>query len=439
MNNKIMKLRGLFSNTKFLIVFSIVAAIIFWIIVATQFSPIVDETIKDVPVTLNGTALNQFGLHGFGAENFKVDITVEGKRYVVGVLDADDFSVTADTAYVDTAGKYTLQIKAIPKDGNSDYSVVELSNDYIEVYFDKLVKNVEIPIEPRVVSSPQKLTEDGLEFNSDDIILTQTSAVISGAKSEIDKIKKVYADIKIERTLSVSTTVEAQLSLDEDSKYVDFNNVSKNKNNEYVIPVHLRVYKDEKISTDIDFINAPSEELAKSLKYTLSKNVLTFSVLQTKDGIEFPKSIAIGAVDFSKLSPANKVFKFSSEEITEYIAKSFEIENGIKYNGNENYVSADVDMSAYTTSAFTLRSSNLSFSNSDKDNYSYYISDLKRITVVGPKSELTALTSDNIEAVVQLGDTIPDSEKQSFPVTFKLGNSKNCWAFGEYTVKVSKK
>ncbi|MCQ2483828.1 MAG: hypothetical protein MJ168_00690 [Clostridia bacterium] len=439
MNTKIVKLRGLFSNTKFLVVFSIVCAVIFWVIVATQFSPIVDETIKDVPVTLNSSALSQYGLQGFGADNFKVDITVEGKRYVVGVLSADDFVVTADTAYVDTAGKYTLQIKAVPKDSNSDYNVVELSNSYMEVYFDKLVKNVEVPVEPRIVNSPQKLTEDGLEFNNDDIILTQTTALISGAKTEVDRIKKVYADITIDRTLSVSSTVEAKLSFDDNVKYVDFLNISKNKDNDYIIPVHLCVYKNEKINTDVDIINAPSENLKNFLKYTLSYNELTFSVLQTKDGIELPEKISIGVIDLSKVSPDNKSFKFTAEEISKYVSDNSAIDNGIKYSGTVNSVSANLDTSAFTSTTLTLRNSNLSFSDGNKDKYSFDITPLRHITVVGPKADIAALTSENLQAVVQLGDVKPDSEKKSFPVIFKTGNSEMCWAYGEYNIQVSKK
>lgn len=439
MNTKILKLRGLFSNTKFLVVFSIVCAVIFWVIVATQFSPIVDETIKDVPVTLNSSALSQYGLQGFGADNFKVDITVEGKRYVVGVLSADDFVVTADTTYVDTAGKYTLQIKAVPKDSNSDYSVVELSNSYMEVYFDKLVKNVEVPIEPRIVSSPQKLTEDGLEFNNDDIILTQTTALINGAKTEVDKIKKVYADITIERTLSVSSTVEAKLSFDDNIKYVDFLNISKNKDNDYIVPVHLCVYKNEKISTDVDIINAPSENLINSLKYTLSYNDLTFSVLQTKDGIELPERISIGAIDLSKVSPENRSFRFTADEISKYVSDNTAIDNGIKYSGAVNSVSVNLDTSSFTSTTLTLRNSNLSFSDGNKEKYSFDITPLRRVTVVGLKADIAALSSENLEAVVQLGDVKPDSEKKSFPVTFKTGNSEMCWAYGEYNIEVSKK
>lgn len=439
MNTKILKLRGLFSNTKFLIVFSIICAVIFWIIVTTQFSPITDITIKDVPVTLNNSALNQYGLQGFGADNFKVDITVEGKRYVVGVLSADDFNVTADTTYVDTAGKYTLQIKAVPKDDNSDYSVVDISNTYIEVYFDKLVKNVEVPVEPRIINSPQKLTEDGLEFNSDDIILTQTSVMISGAKTEVDKIKKVYADITIDRTLSVSTTVDAQLDFGEDIKYVNFLNVSKNKNNDYIVPVHLCVYKNEKISTDIDFINAPSEALVNSLKYSLSYNELTFSVLQTKDGIELPDKIAIGSIDFSKLAPENKIHRFTAKEISKYVSENSDIDNGIKYEGTVNSVSVSLDTSAFSTTTVNLRDSRLSFSDGNKDKYNFDISSVRQVTIVGPKSELSRVTSDNLEAIVQIGDVKPDSEKKSFPVTFKTDASENCWVLGEYNIAVSAK
>ena len=50
MKTKRFTLRQLFSNTKFLVVFSIVVAFIFWIVVALEYAPVVENEIKDIPV-----------------------------------------------------------------------------------------------------------------------------------------------------------------------------------------------------------------------------------------------------------------------------------------------------------------------------------------------------------------------------------------------------
>lgn len=437
MNNKFMKLRGLFSNTKFLIVFSIAVAIIFWVVVALEFSPIVDETIRDVPVSvnLNSDALSRYGLQGFGADNFKVDITVEGKRYVVGVLDASDFDVTADTAYVDTAGKYSLQIKAVPKDSNADYGVIELSSDYIEVYFDKLLTDVSVPIEPRIVRSPQKMTEDGLSFDVEDIILSQQTVTISGAKAEVEKIKKVYADIDIDKTMSVSTSVDAVLSFEEPVKYVEYKDAVKSSNGDYIVPAHLCIYKDETVRTGVDFVNAPSEAAAASMKYKMNYDELTFEVLQSKDGVELPQTISVGAIDFSKLSPSENVFRFDADDMKEYISENKTVDGGIKYSGSVNSFTVTVDTSGLGSTQINLPEKSIKFS--DGKNYKIDASSLKKITVVGAKNQLSKISAANLEATVNLDGITLNKSEQEVPVTVKIKNNDTCWVYGEYFIRIS--
>ncbi len=437
MNKQFIKLRGLFSNTKFLIVFSIAVAIIFWVVVALEFSPIVDETIRDVPVAvnLNSNALSRYGLRGFGADNFKVDITVEGKRYVVGVLDADDFEVSADTAYVDTAGKYSLQIKAVPKDGNADYGVIALSSDYIEVYFDKYLTDVSVPVEPRIVSSPQKITEDELYFDAEDIILSQSEVTLSGAKAEVEKIKKVYADIDIDKTLSVSTSVDAVLNFDENVKYVEYQDAVPSDNGDYIVPAHLCIYKDEQIHTGVDFINAPSDSVANSLKYKMNYDELTFKVLQSKDGVAVPQTISVGAVDFNRLSPSDNVFRFDADDMSRYISENKTVDGEIKYSGSLNSFTVTVDTSGLESTQIALPKNAITFS--DGKSYSYDASSLKKITVVGAKNQLSKIKAADLEAAVNLDGITLSKTPQEVPVTVKIKNNSSCWVYGEYFIRIS--
>ena len=108
MKAKKLSLRQLFSNTKFLVVFSIVVAFIFWIVVALEYAPVVENEIKDIPVKIdmNNSVPDKLGLQIFGQSDYTINVTVRGNRYIVGgdLLTADDFEATAQTAYVDSAG-----------------------------------------------------------------------------------------------------------------------------------------------------------------------------------------------------------------------------------------------------------------------------------------------------------------------------------------------
>ena len=69
MINKKRKLSDLFYNNRFLLVFSVVAAIVIWIVVAVEFSPETKVTIKNVPIKVLSTGAKGSTLEPFGAEN----------------------------------------------------------------------------------------------------------------------------------------------------------------------------------------------------------------------------------------------------------------------------------------------------------------------------------------------------------------------------------
>ena len=106
------KVTDIFFNNRALLIFSVVAAVIIWVIVAVEFSPETQITIRNVPVRVASTSLtDSMQLEPFGAENLTVDITVVGKRYIVEddslVKDIDAF---ANTGSVSKAGTHRLNV-----------------------------------------------------------------------------------------------------------------------------------------------------------------------------------------------------------------------------------------------------------------------------------------------------------------------------------------
>jgi hypothetical protein len=112
-----------FYDNRVILILSIFFAIIFWVFVALECSPEEVRIVQDVPVVidLENSVPSQFGLQIFGTKDFYVDVTVVGKRYEVSpsALSADDFLATAQTSYVDSEGKHTLQVKVVSKDADA--------------------------------------------------------------------------------------------------------------------------------------------------------------------------------------------------------------------------------------------------------------------------------------------------------------------------------
>ena len=101
-----MDFRELFSNNRFVLLFSIVLAFVIWTAISMTASPEETFLIKDVPVdfSLKGSMPEQLGLQAFGNTDFKVDVEVYGKRYIVSNLRPEDIKVTPVLSNVSSSG-----------------------------------------------------------------------------------------------------------------------------------------------------------------------------------------------------------------------------------------------------------------------------------------------------------------------------------------------
>ena len=131
------RISDLFYDNRFLLVFSVVAAIAFWLVVVVEFGVEVEREIKGVPISVDYEKIkNDLGLEAFGQKDFTVDITVSGKKYIVEADDIiDDFEVRANTSYVNSAGDNYLAVSV--ESNSSLYEIVEKSDDEIKVIFDE--------------------------------------------------------------------------------------------------------------------------------------------------------------------------------------------------------------------------------------------------------------------------------------------------------------
>lgn len=426
MKLKKLSLRQLFSNTKFLIVFSIVVAFIFWIVVALEYAPVIENEIKDIPVKIdmNNSVPDKLGLQIFGQSDYTINVTVRGNRYIVGgdLLTADDFEATAQTAYVDSAGKHSLVVKVTAKDANADYEIVSKSTDYIEVYFDKYAEK-EVEVTPRIVSELDDYTADDYMFDKADIIYDTKTVKVSGAQTEVNSITAAYADIPIEKKLTQSETIDASVVLsngsDLDSKYVKINGESSLK-----IPVTLPVYKMQTSAVSVSFKNTPSDYINSPLVYSISPSRVRVAVLQ--NGSDTTNSLEIGSIDFSQITPTNNSFTFLASNVK--TAKFLDGTTSFSVEVNTDGL-ATKTLEPSINSIMITGGSGVSAGNVELDS-------IGSITVVGTQTALKSLSSDMLEISINLTNTKLEEGENSVPVTVTLKNSKNCWVSGSYTAVI---
>ena len=426
MKLKKLSLRQLFSNTKFLVVFSILVAFIFWIVVALEYAPVIENEIKDIPVKIdmNNSVPDKLGLQIFGQSDYTINITVRGNRYIVGgdLLTADDFEVTAQTAYVDSAGKHSLVVKVTAKDANADYEIISKSTDYIEVYFDKYAEK-EVEVTPRIISELDDYTADDYMFDKADIIYETKTVKVSGAQTEVNSITAAYADIPIEKKLTQSETIDASVVLSNgsnlDSKYVKINGESR-----LTVPVTLPVYKMQTSAVSVSFKNTPSDYINSPLLYSISPSRVRVAVLQ--NGSDTTNSLEIGTIDFANITPSNSSFTFLASNVK--TAKFLDGTTSFSVEVNTDGLSTK-KLEPNINSIMITGGSGVSAGNVD-------LSSIGSVTVVGTQTALASVNANMLEVNINLTNIKLEEGENTVPVTVTLKNSKNCWVSGSYSAVI---
>lgn len=426
MKLKKLSLRQLFSNTKFLVVFSILVAFIFWIVVALEYAPVIENEIKDIPVKIdmNNSVPDKLGLQIFGQSDYTINVTVRGNRYIVGgdLLTADDFEATAQTAYVDSAGKHSLVVKVTAKDANADYEIISKSTDYIEVYFDKYAEK-EVEVTPRIISELDDYTADDYMFDKADIIYETKTVKVSGAQTEVNSITAAYANIPIEKKLTQSETIDASVVLsngsDLDSKYVKINGESS-----LTVPVTLPVYKMQTSAVSVSFKNTPSDYINSPLLYSISPSRVRVAVLQ--NGSDTTNSLEIGTIDFANITPSNGSFTFLASNVK--TAKFLDGTTSFSVEVNTDGLSTK-KLEPNINSIMITGGSGVSAGNVD-------LSSIGSVTVVGTQTALASVNANMLEVNINLTNIKLEEGENTVPVTVTLKNSKNCWVSGSYSAVI---
>ena len=410
------KLSVLLHNDKLMLIFSFIAAIVFWLGVVINVSPEMTTTIQNVKVTIDSTVPSQFGLEVFGDNEFYVDVKVTGKKYKISSLNAEDIKIIAQTNSVDSAGMKTLLLKSDQTFGNSDYAISSISQKSIDVYFD-VPKTIQMVIEPDIVADDIEIVEDG--FKTGEINLSETSVSVTGPSTEINRIVKAVARLKLQKSLSANKSADVDVLLLDENGKTNFKYVTTDIQNVILtIPV-LRV---KEINTTILFKNAPDEYVLNPLKYTISpaKDFFNISV----DEYDETKEFSVGTIDFKSVSPSNYVFEFLRTDLP------------VSDESDTQKFIVKLDVSGLSQDYFVISSNKVKVNN--PDNLEYRVSGLnKSVVVVGSEKALESITEDDISVEIDISDiNITSGQTTSVPANVTV-NSSNCWIYGTYTVEVS--
>ena len=422
-NNKSkFSLSGIIRNNRILMVLSLLISFGLWIWVAVEKSPVVQNIISDVPINLDLTdsVPEQLGLQIFGDKDFKVDVTVSGKKYILASLDKSDITVTAVTNYVDSSGTKTLQLKYAVADGSEDFDIISLSKSYIEVYFD-MPKQVELPLQAEFTSDINSLIPENCILG--DIVFSKPTVNVSGPASEINRINKVVANVNLTEKLEKNTTLVPEIKfVTEDGSKLVYSEIDAESRD---ITMSIPILKKVTLPTSVTFKNAPANFASSPIKYTISPNRITAAV--PIDLADTLKSIPVAVIDFADITKGINVFNISSSDIADIkvipaTASKFRV---------------TVDASSMSAKTVTVPASRVRVTNSlDKYSIKNVDSGDLTFTLVGEKDTLESINADSIVLNADLQSIKIDENVNSLPVIASVASGK-CWVHGRNDVKVS--
>lgn len=420
-SNSKLSLHNLFYNNKFVLAFSIVAAFVIWIVITVTQAPVLDREIGNVSVTIDmgdSSQPKQLGLQPFGVGDTRVNVTVRGKRYEVNSLDEADIIVTADTSSVGSAGTHTLSLKATCE--NKDIEIVSISQRSIDAYFDAY-KEQSFTLE-KDIEAPNGLVPDGYTYNEP--ALSSQNIVISGPATEINRIQRVVASVKIDEPLTATpasplvASVTPETASGDAPRYVTIKGGGE-------VTVSIQVLKIKELPTSISFTGAPSAYASAHLPYTVSPS--TVRVAGNPDTIDSLGSLVVGTVDFSKIGENGGSFYFKASDIS-----------GYRVLDEVDTFTVRVTASSMGSTVLNLPAASIRLQNVPQGFQAQLAQQtLSGVTIVGTRQEIGTLSASDVTADVDLSSVAAAEGTYTVDVKISVAGKSTCWVYSTYSVTVS--
>ncbi len=404
----------LFQNNYFLLILALVVSFGIWVYMSMNSVNDTNVTISNLPIqTELSDNAKELGLQVFSGDETTASVTLSGNRTMLGQITESDLIVTASASSVSTTGNYTLPVSATKANPSSNFQIVSNTPSSINVVVDYFKEGT-------------FTIQDGLEYSVKDGYYGSTSMPykelkISGPQSEVMKIKKVLARASISGELTEDTEVSADIVLfDENNNELPQKLLTLSFTS---MAVKVEVMPEKTVPLKPVFINKPSGlDITEDMIKIEPSSILLAGPKEVLDNV---KAINIEAIDFSLLK--NEKVKFD--------ALSFDVLESCKNLSDNSTVSVTLDLSAMTAKQFDVE--NFTVEDLPSEYKSEVSSKSITVTVIGPKSEIDALSAENITAVINAKEANGKVGSVQMPVSFKFSSASSCWAYGTYKANLT--
>lgn len=416
-------LRKLIYNDKYLIIISIVLAVVIWVVTSINLSPETTKTIS-VPVSVDftGSAAQQLGLKCYGEQAFDVDVTVSCKKYLAKDITADKLKVYLQTNVVTSSGTFDVPIK-VESNESADFKITSFYPTVYRSYFDfEEEKNMDLEIK----YANEDFIEDGYVMGQP--LLSQSTVTIKGPRNYVSQVASVNATVKIDEKLNKTKTMDINaVALDSYNSKVNYVSVDSGKES---LTITIPVLKKANLDVSASFVGKPSKISTSAFNISYSVNRVNCGVLEEAN----IDTANVGEINFSQLKPGVNKFSFETKTLDSFVILD-DIDNiDVSVTVPDNYVQKDVYVSYSSVKLINI-----------PKGYSAYVTGINdsSVTVVGTKESIKNLSSSNVSLIVDFSKIDEKDLKEgsnTFKITTALENSDTSWIYGDYEayVRVSK-
>lgn len=409
----------LFYNNKFLVVFSILASFVCWLVISLEQNPTRSRTFTDVTVNLSteNSVASDLGLDIVsGGIGEKVNVTVTGPNYIVSSMDAGDFIVSASLSDVLAAGKYELKLTASANSEKTGYTFASITPSTISVSFDYIdTKEFLVTAEAEGATAVEGLVVDSPVVSEGEF----KSISIKGPRAELEKINSVVAYALVNRELSATETFDASIKLyDESGNQMDLSDFTLSTNE---VKISVPICKKAVLPVTASFHNAP-DKFNDAISYSMSNKTVT--VLGPEDTINDLKTVTLAPIDVSKLSSKN--FSFDVALV---------LPDGVKTVENIEFVTVKFDASKISERTVTV--SEIKFSNLTSGLKASASATIPNVKICGKTATVRNLKNADFYAIIDLNGKV--AGEYTVPAKIFCTKSNEVWQVGEYSVIVTVK
>ncbi len=402
----------------FLIVFSVVAAIVVWFTVIMLYYPTSPKTLYNIPVVveLENTSAAQSGLSVVSCDVTEVTVQLIGNRSEVGILTAEDLTAYVIVQNVNTKGEYSLEL-TVDSDSDVKFTIDKIEPSHAKVEFDKIeTRSFEVtPAYPNlkiaeghtlgtVSCEPKTIDITGPSTQLDQI---ETVKVTANKAGVIDSSHTLYATDVTLYTKEESILDTEALTM----PTVDFK-------------IDIPILTQKTLDLTYSFNNMPAGFDEAWLRERLQLSTNTITLASTDPALAKQEELHIGFINLNSVD-----LDFTSTfDLT--IQEGYINQSGIKQ------VTVSLDAEGLSTRQFTISGDKIPVVNAPSGYDFNIITENLTLTLIGPEEVLNELTPEDITVSVDLMgfSEIEQNPSFSYPATISVNECSQVWPSGSSSV-----